>query len=97
MISFDFLPLKVTKVYIKNLSPISNNQSFKVVFHDLISVLKEVEDSLDTCEYDDLPWAGDWNWDPSRRTGFSEEMRRFLDRLGLSSVWDYTHIHTDLR
>ena len=38
----------------------------------------------------------------SRQTGFSVTVRRFLDRLGLTSLWehhtiDYTHIHTDDR
>ena len=69
---------------------------------DLLAVLKEIEDILDTCEFDDLLWSGDLNWDPGRRTGFSETMRRFLERIGLYSVWeqfpvDYTHIHTDLK
>ena len=38
----------------------------------------------------------------SRQTGFSLTVRRFLDRLGLTSLWehhdiDYTHVHTDDR
>ena len=69
---------------------------------DLLAVLKEIEDLLDTTEFDDLLWAGDLNWDPGRQSGFSTTVKRFLDRLGLHSVWDrfpvdYTHIHTDLK
>ena len=36
----------------------------------------------------------------SRQTGFSLRVRTYLDRLGLSNLWehhpaDYTHVHTD--
>ena len=67
---------------------------------ELIEVLNEVENILDTASFDDVLWAGDLNWDMGRQTGFSHTIRRFMERLGLTSVWEkhpvsYTHIHTD--
>jgi hypothetical protein len=66
------------------------NDPRTIQFNDeeLLAVLKEVEDILDTCEFDDLLWAGDLNWDPSRESGFSLTIKRFLSRLGLMTVWD---------
>ena len=60
----------------------------------------EIEDIMDRCEFDDVLWNGDLNYDKSRNTAFVATISRFLDRLGLVSVWDrfavdYTHIHTD--
>ena len=57
---------------------------------------------MDIATFDDVLWTGDLNWDMDRQTGFSDTMRRFVDRLGLTSVWErhpvsYTHIHTDLK
>ena len=68
---------------------------------ELEEVLKEVENVMDTTEFDDVVWAGDLNWDMTRNTGFSEKMKTFAEKLGVMSVWDkfpvnYTHIHTDL-
>ena len=65
-------------------------------------MLSEVEQILDNTEFDDVVWCGDLNWEMSRQTGFSVTMRRFLDRLGLISLWDhhqidYTQVHTDDR
>ena len=65
-------------------------------------MLNEIERILDNSEYDDVLWCGDINWEMSRQTGFSLTVRRFLDRLGLTSLWehhdiDYTHVHTDDR
>ena len=67
---------------------------------ELLEVLNEIERILDNSEYDDVLWCGDINWEMSRQTGFSLTVRRFLDRLGLTSLWehhdiDYTHVHTD--
>ena len=67
---------------------------------ELLEVLREVEDIMDRTEFDNVLWGGDLNWDPLRDTGFSETMSRFMDKIGLVSVWDkfpisYTHIHTD--
>ena len=80
------------------------NDPLTVEFNEveLLGVLTEVERVLDSCQYDDVLWAGDLNWHMPRQTGFSLTVRRFLDRLGLSSVWehrdvDFTHVHTDDR
>ena len=69
---------------------------------NLLAVLSEVEQILDNTQFDDVLWCGDLNWHMPRQTGFSLIMRRFLDKLGLISVWDhhqidYTHVHTDDR
>ena len=68
----------------------------------LIAVLTEIESILDTSEFDDVLLCGDLNWEMSRQSGFSVTIHQFLNRVGLSSVWesnpiDYTHIHTDDR
>ena len=68
--------------------------------NELIGLLMEIEDIMDRCEFDDVLWNGDLNYDKSRNTAFVATISRFLDRLGLVSVWDrfavdYTHIHTD--
>ena len=57
---------------------------------------------IDSNEFDDILWVGDLNWDPERQSGFSQVIKRFLEKIGLISVWtkfpiDYTHIHTDLK
>ena len=73
-----------------------------VVFKDdeLLEVLNELERIMDTTQFDDVMMAADMNWDMSRQSGFALTVRRFLDRIGLSSLWenhpvDFTHIHTD--
>ena len=68
--------------------------------NELIGLLMEIENIMDRSEFDDVLWNGDLNYDKSRNTGFVTTVSRFLDRLGLVSVWDrfavdYTHIHTD--
>ena len=74
-----------------------------IVFDDseLVEVLGELTRIIETTDYDDIVWNGDLNWHPSRNTGFSKEVKRFVDRTGLVPVWkiypvDYTHIHTDM-
>ena len=67
---------------------------------ELLEVLTEIEHILDTAQYDDVLWTGDLNWQMSRQSGFSMTVRRFIDRLGLRSLWedyeiDFTHVHTD--
>ena len=52
--------------------------------------------------FDDVLWCGDLNYDQSRTSAFARTVKRFLERLGLSSAWDhfpvdYTHIHTDFK
>ena len=66
---------------------------------ELLKVLNEIETMLDNEEFDDVAWIGDMNWDRSRKTGFSEIMENFIQRIGLVDVWDkfpvsYTHMHT---
>ena len=67
---------------------------------ELLEVLTEIEQILDNTQFDDVLWCGDLNWEMTRQTGFSVTVRTFLDRLGLTSLWehhevDYTHVHTD--
>ena len=69
---------------------------------ELIEVLSEAEAIMDKVEFDDILWQGDFNWDLSRNTEFSRIMKRFMDRIGLVTLWeshpvDYTHLHTDYR
>ena len=63
-------------------------------------MLIEIEDIMDRSQFDDILWNGDLNYDKSRNSGFVVTLGRFLERVGLVSVWDhypvdYTHIHTD--
>ena len=67
---------------------------------DLLEVLSEIESIIDKTIFDDIVWNGDLNFDPSRRSGFCRMVKRFLNRVGLVSLWDsndvdYTHVHTD--
>ena len=69
---------------------------------ELLEVLAEVEYIMDNTIFDDILWQGDLNWDMSRNSEFGVVMRRFMNKVGLISVWerhpiDYTHIHTDLK
>ena len=69
---------------------------------ELSELLNEIENIMDKAEFDDILWNGDLNYDPSRNSGFVRYIRRFLNRIGLVSVWehfpiDHTHIHTDFR
>ena len=46
-------------------------------------------------------WAGDFNWDINS-SGFSHQLRDFIIRIGLVSVWEthpvsHTHIHTNMQ
>ena len=68
---------------------------------ELIEVLGEIENILDSNDFDDCILQGDLNWDMSRNTGFSSRMKQFMEKIGLLSVWEhhpvsYTHMHTDL-
>ena len=67
---------------------------------ELLEVLTEVENIMDRTEFDNILWGGDLNWDPMRDTGFSDTMARFMEKIGLVSVWErfpisHTHIPTD--
>ena len=67
---------------------------------ELIPVLTELENILDTNSFDDLVLGGDFNFDKRRVTGFVGAISEFLERIGLYSVWDkfpidFTHLHTD--
>ena len=69
---------------------------------ELFEVLNEIEKLLENCEYDDCCIGGDLNTDVRRDTGFVRAVTRFMDRIGLVSVWekfpiDFTHVHTDLK
>ena len=50
--------------------------------------------------FDECILGGDFNYDKRRFTGFVKTITTFLERIGLSSVWDkfsidFTHLHTD--
>ena len=67
---------------------------------DLQEVLAEVETILNNCNYTDLVWGSDLNWDMKRNTYFANRVKEFVERLGLTPVWahhpvEYTHVHTD--
>ena len=67
---------------------------------ELCEVLEEVEKILTGVAYTDVLWTGDLNWDMGRTTQFSRNMHRFMEKMGLVSLWsqhpvDFTHIHTD--
>ena len=67
---------------------------------ELREVLGEFETILTDVAYTDVLWTGDLNWDMGRTSQFSREMHRFLEKMGLVSLWshhpvDFTHIHTD--
>ena len=69
---------------------------------ELLEVLAEVEYIMDNTIFDDILWQGDLNWDMSRNSEFGLIMRRFMDKIGLVSLWerhpiDHTHIHTDFK
>ena len=69
---------------------------------ELVGLLSDIENVIDSAEFDDLFWNGDLNYDPARSSGFARTVRSFLDKLGLVSVWDhfpvdFTHIHTDFK
>ena len=53
---------------------------------DLVNVLMEVEKVMDTADYDDVVWAGDFNWDRVRNTGFTQILEDFGSRLCLKDV-----------
>ena len=67
---------------------------------ELVEVHAQLETVLEAGGYDDCICGGDWNYDERRKGGFGAAMRRFLEKVGLVSVWekfpiDFTHLHTD--
>ena len=69
---------------------------------ELLQVQTEIESILDSSNYDEVLLGGDFNYDKRRLTSFTISMDRFLEKLGLRSVWekfsiDFTHIHTDMK
>ena len=69
---------------------------------DLLEVLSELTKIIETTDFTDILVNGDLTWDPSRRSGHSVTVNRFVENLGLVPLWkrhpvDYTHIHTDMR
>ena len=74
------------------------------VFDDseLLQVLQELKNIIRLTEFSDVLVNGDLNWDPRRRTGFSDVVKEFIDSVGLVPLWqshavDFTHIHTDMK
>ena len=79
------------------------NDPMTILYDDreLTEILGEIEDILDSNDFDDCILQGDLNWDMGRTTGFSSSMKQFMEKVGLLSVWEhhpvnYTHMHTDL-
>ena len=69
---------------------------------ELQQILNEIENIMDTSQYDEVIFGADFNWDRSRNTGYVACMERWVERIGLQDVWDtypvdYTHVHTDMR
>ena len=69
---------------------------------ELLPILIEIENILENNSFDDCILAGDLNLDLSRGSGYAASLSDFLNRIGLTSVWekfpiDFTHIHTDLK
>jgi hypothetical protein len=69
---------------------------------ELLQVQNEIENIMDTTEFDDVLLGGDFNYDKRRLSSFTISMDLFLERLGFKSVWgkfpvDFTHIHTDMK
>ena len=65
-------------------------------------MLHEIENIMDNQEFDHVLWNGDLNWDPRRRSGFSNTVSSFIERVGLHTAWEkfpvsHTHVHTDLQ
>ena len=68
--------------------------------NELVAAQNEIESILDNNLFDDCIVGGDFNFDSSRNSGFSNSMTNFLSRLGLLSVWTkfqagFTHLHVD--
>ena len=55
---------------------------------DLLKLLHEIKNVMDSHEFDHVMLNGDINWDPSQQTGFSNTVSAFLQRLGLHSAWE---------
>ena len=69
---------------------------------ELLQVLNEIEKVMENCDYDDCCLGGDLKIYVRRDNGFVRAVTRFLDKVGLVSVWekfpvDFTHVHTDLK
>ena len=53
-----------------------------------------------SCNYNDVVWGSDLNWDSNRGTYFASRVKEFVDSIGLIPLCnhhpvDYTHVHTD--
>ena len=67
---------------------------------ELMGLLREVEEIITSEDYNDIVWAGDMNWEMTRKSQFSCIMKSFVEKIGLVSLWnhhkiDFTHMHTD--
>ena len=96
--------LKLQHVSVLWINSYSPTDPHTVNFDDteLLELLSEVENILDSEDYDHVIWNGDLNWDPRRRTGFAMTVANFVERIGLVSAWEkfpvsHTHVHTDLK
>ena len=49
---------------------------------ELVEVLAEVRNILQTEQFDDVVWGSDLNWDPARNTQFSRSIAAFIQELG---------------
>ena len=66
---------------------LTDTQTIMYESQDLLNILAEIQNILDTAEYDDVAWLGDFNWDRSRGSGFSSIMKQFATKLALFDVW----------
>ena len=67
---------------------------------ELMGLLREVEEIITSEDYNDIVWAGDMNWEMTRKFQFSCIMKSVVEKIGLVSLWnhhkiDFTHMHTD--
>ena len=60
----------------------------------LVTVLTEIENIMDTTDFDDVLLCGDLNWEMFRESGFSVTIHQFMTRIELSSLWNsHTRSH----
>ena len=69
---------------------------------ELLEVLAEVESILSSVPHTDVVWAGDLNWEISRRSAFAGIVADFVEKVGVVPLWthhpvDFTHTHTDYK
>ena len=67
---------------------------------ELRKVLSDIENIMDSEEYDHILLNGDINWHKARQNAFCGIVEEFVEKVGLCSVWEkfyisHTHIHTE--